>query len=264
MIFDVSHRTHYRYASPVVQSLHLVHMSPRNLPGQTVRHHSLLVEPAPASRQDGVDAFGNFAVILDIEAPHKEFVLLARSTVEKLTPANIDLAATTPWDKLDEYSARFRRRSRRRCPPLSVRIAADDGDARDCGLRRAVVSARTTRARCGDGSRACASTTISRSIRTQPTSRRRLLKVFREKRGVCQDFRPRGSRVLQGIASSGALRQRLLPHAAAAGTTEAARGRRLARVDLGLVAGVRLGRLRSDQRHRRPRRARYGRLRPRL
>ncbi len=102
MIFDISHRTHYRYTSAVVQSLHLVHMSPRNLPGQTVRHHSLLVEPAPASRQDGIDAFGNFAVVLDIEAPHKEFVLLARSTVEKLAPAEIDLAATTPWDRLDD------------------------------------------------------------------------------------------------------------------------------------------------------------------
>ena len=102
MIFDISHRTHYRYTSAVVQSLHLVHMSPRNLPGQTVRHHSLLVEPAPASRQDGIDAFGNFAVVLDIEAPHKEFVLLARSTVEKLAPAEMDLAATTPWDRLDD------------------------------------------------------------------------------------------------------------------------------------------------------------------
>jgi transglutaminase-like putative cysteine protease len=102
MIFDISHRTHYRYTSAVVQSLHLVHMSPRNLPGQTVRHHSLLVEPAPASRQDGIDAFGNFAVVLGIEAPHKEFVLLARSTVEKLAPAEMDLAATTPWDRLDD------------------------------------------------------------------------------------------------------------------------------------------------------------------
>jgi transglutaminase-like putative cysteine protease len=101
MIFDISHKTHYHYRSTVVQSLHLVHMSPRTLPGQIVRHHSLLVEPAPASRQDGVDAFGNISVILDIEAPHKELVLLARSTVEKLPPLPIDIRATTPWDNLD-------------------------------------------------------------------------------------------------------------------------------------------------------------------
>ncbi len=103
MIFDISHKTHYRYRSTVVQSLHLVHMSPRTLPGQIVRHHSLLVEPAPASRQDGVDAFGNISVILDIESPHKELVLLARSTVEKLPPLPLDIRATTPWDNLDYH-----------------------------------------------------------------------------------------------------------------------------------------------------------------
>ena len=85
MIYDIVHKTHYRYRSTVVQSLHLVHMSPRAMPGQSVRHHSLLVEPAPASRQDGIDAFGNIEIILDIEEPHQELVLVARSTIEKST-----------------------------------------------------------------------------------------------------------------------------------------------------------------------------------
>lgn len=98
MIFEIAHRTHYRYCSPVVQSLHLVHMLPRTLPGQTVRHHSLLIEPAPASRQDGTDLFGNSHVILDIESPHKELMVLARSTVEKSLPRSIDPHLTTPWD----------------------------------------------------------------------------------------------------------------------------------------------------------------------
>jgi transglutaminase-like putative cysteine protease len=78
-----------------------VHVSPRAMPGQIVRHHSLLVEPAPVSRQESFDAFGNIEVILDIEDPHHELVLLARSTVEKLRPPPIDLSATTPWDELD-------------------------------------------------------------------------------------------------------------------------------------------------------------------
>lgn len=101
MIFDIVHKTHYHYRSTVVQSLHLVHMSPRAMPGQIVRHHSLLIEPAPISRQDGVDLFGNINVILDIEEPHKELVLLARSTVEKSPPPPVNLVATTPWDALD-------------------------------------------------------------------------------------------------------------------------------------------------------------------
>ncbi|MFT3732533.1 MAG: transglutaminase family protein [Hyphomicrobium sp.] len=103
MIFDIVHKTHYRYRSTVVQSLHLVHMSPRAMPGQIVRHHSLLVEPAPASRQDGIDSLGNSYVILDIEEPHKELVLVARSTVEKSPPPMLNLAATTAWDDLDYH-----------------------------------------------------------------------------------------------------------------------------------------------------------------
>ena len=59
MMFDVSHRTHYVYSQPVVQSQHLIHMSPRPCLRQVVRHHSLIVDPAPALRQDGIDAFGN-------------------------------------------------------------------------------------------------------------------------------------------------------------------------------------------------------------
>jgi transglutaminase-like putative cysteine protease len=101
MIFDIVHKTHYHYRSTVVQSLHLLHMTPRAMPGQIVRHQSLLVEPAPVSRQDRVDAFGNRETILDIEEPHKELVVIARSAVEKLPPAAVNLAATTPWDKLD-------------------------------------------------------------------------------------------------------------------------------------------------------------------
>lgn len=101
MIFDIVHKTHYRYRSTVVQSLHLVHMSPRATPVQIVRNHSLLVEPAPVSRQERIDTFGNVEVVLDIEDPHKELVLLARSTVEKSLPPPVDLGATTPWDELD-------------------------------------------------------------------------------------------------------------------------------------------------------------------
>lgn len=101
MIFDVRHRTHYRYSAQVVQSQHLVHMTPRTSARQLTLNHSLMVEPAPAMRYDGLDAFDNPVVILDVEVAHKEFMLLARSTVETRPAAIIDFATTTPWDRLD-------------------------------------------------------------------------------------------------------------------------------------------------------------------
>lgn len=115
MILDVSHRTFYRYTAPVVQSQHLIHLSPRATEHQVIRHHSLLIEPAPAARYDGVDTFGNLMAILDIELPHKEFVLHARSKVETRAPRPTDLSESMPWDRLDEALA-----PRRGAVPLDV------------------------------------------------------------------------------------------------------------------------------------------------
>lgn len=105
MIFDVSHKTHYRYTLPVVQSQHLIHMSPRPVSRQIIRHHSLIVEPAPALRYDGIDAFGNPVLILDIEVPHKELVLHARTTVETKAVPAFNPAQTMAWDRLDTLFA---------------------------------------------------------------------------------------------------------------------------------------------------------------
>ena len=103
MILEVSHKTLYRYSAPVVQSQHVVHMSPRVLPRQSVRHHSLIVEPAPAMRYEGVDSFGNTMVILDLEMPHKELVLHARSTIDVTPLRAFDWRSTTPWDQIDSH-----------------------------------------------------------------------------------------------------------------------------------------------------------------
>ena len=102
MIFEVSHRTHYRYSTPVAQSQHLVHMTPRVVARQTTLRHNLIVEPAPAMRYDGMDGFGNPFVILDVEVPHKELFLHARSSIETHAPPAADFSATTSWDRLDE------------------------------------------------------------------------------------------------------------------------------------------------------------------
>jgi transglutaminase-like putative cysteine protease len=100
MIFNISHRTSYRYGSPVTQSQHVVHLAPRNLPGQTVARHSLLIEPAPASRFDRTDYFGNQAAVLVIEDEHSELVVHSRSVVAIEPPARLDLAASPPWGEV--------------------------------------------------------------------------------------------------------------------------------------------------------------------
>jgi transglutaminase-like putative cysteine protease len=100
MIYDVSHRTTYRYSTPVAQSQHIVHMSPRAVERQRVKGHTLLIEPAPTIRTEREDYYGNREVLFDIEQEHKELIIHARSTIGVTAPRQIDLAATTQWDAL--------------------------------------------------------------------------------------------------------------------------------------------------------------------
>lgn len=101
MIYEITHRTHYVYSQPVVQSQHLAHLSPRPHAHQTIHHHSILVEPSPVLRSEKFDGLGNRALRLDIDVPHKEFTVLARSTIEVVRAPTVEASATSPWDRLD-------------------------------------------------------------------------------------------------------------------------------------------------------------------
>lgn len=187
MIFDVTHKTHYRYSQPVAQSQHLVHLSPRKDVRQSVLRHGMIIEPAPAMRYDGVDAFGNPVSILDIEEPHKEFVLSARSTIETQNPAAADFSATTAWDALDavlypEGESYDLDIIQYRCP---TRLTSPNRDIREYAALsfapgRPVLEAAQdlTQRIFADFKFDSEATDVSTPIAD----------VFREKRGVCQDF----------------------------------------------------------------------------
>ena len=108
MIYDVSHRTVYRYSTPVVQSQHIVHMSPRRIERQEVRGHTLLIDPAPTIRTEREDYYGNRVVMFDIEQEHKELVVHAKSTIAVTPPREVDLEASAPWDALRPHRRRNR------------------------------------------------------------------------------------------------------------------------------------------------------------
>jgi transglutaminase-like putative cysteine protease len=203
MILEISHKTHYHYSAPVIQSQHLVHMSPREVSRQSVRHHSLLVEPAPVQRLDGVDAFGNPIVILEIEMAHRELVLHARSTIETTAPPARDFSRTRPWDQPSFSATVFGVRApdlpeldvpllnlpvldldviQYRCPsrftPASLEIA--DYAAVSFGPGRPVLEATMDLVR-----------RIHREFTFDPTSTdisTPIGQVFKQRRGVCQDF----------------------------------------------------------------------------
>jgi transglutaminase-like putative cysteine protease len=106
MIFDVSHRTTYNYGKPVLQSEHLVYMTPRSGAWQSVQRHSLLIEPAPSANIALEDYFGNHSAILTIEDEHSEFVIHARSTVEVRGRAPPLPRLSVPWEAVTAKARR--------------------------------------------------------------------------------------------------------------------------------------------------------------
>lgn len=187
MIFDVSHRTSYRYTQAVVQSQHLVHLTPRYDGRQKTLRTSMMIEPAPAMRFEGQDVFGNPVTILDIEEPHKEFVLHARSTIETYEPAVCDFAQTTPWDRLDEALYQPGRDYnldviRFRCPSRLTPVLPNIRDYAAASFlpgRPVLEAANDLTLR------------IYRDFKFDPSATgvsTPIEDVFRKRRGVCQDF----------------------------------------------------------------------------
>src|SRR5262249_50035330 len=98
MNFEISHRTFYRYSAPVSQSHHLLHLAPRPHARQAVLRHSLLIDPAPSSKTDLIDDFGNPASIITIEQDHTELVIHSRAHVDVEAPEDFDAKRTASWN----------------------------------------------------------------------------------------------------------------------------------------------------------------------
>jgi transglutaminase-like putative cysteine protease len=98
MNYEISHRTAYRYSAPVSQSHHLLHLSPRQHPRQAVLGHSLLIDPAPASKTELTDDFGNPASIITIEQDHTELVIHSRAQIEVQAEPAAGLKPTASWN----------------------------------------------------------------------------------------------------------------------------------------------------------------------
>ncbi len=100
MMFEVSHKTVYRYTAPVAQAHHLIHLAPRPHERQRIIRHSLLIDPAPSARNDFIDYFGNPASAVAIESNHTKLLIHSRSMIEVSAPAPLDLSASVSWDRL--------------------------------------------------------------------------------------------------------------------------------------------------------------------
>jgi transglutaminase-like putative cysteine protease len=98
MIYDVVHRTTYRYAEPVDLSYHVMRLTPRALPFQRVLRATVIATPAPVRVYDATDYFGNVATYMSLEEPHAELVVDARCAVDVQFAAPPAAETTPPWE----------------------------------------------------------------------------------------------------------------------------------------------------------------------
>jgi transglutaminase-like putative cysteine protease len=105
MRYRVHHVTTYLYGETVDLAAHLLHLTPRSLPGQQVIASALAVEPPPARSASALDHFGNHTTWLFLAEPHASFRVSLTAEVEAAFPPP-PAGATPAWAAVRDAAAR--------------------------------------------------------------------------------------------------------------------------------------------------------------
>jgi transglutaminase-like putative cysteine protease len=97
MIYDVRHRTTFRYEQSVSVSQHVLHLMPRDTERQRRLAFDLSCTPQASVASLGQDYFGNWRHHAAFEKSHDRLTIDARSRVE-IVDASRNVAATPAWE----------------------------------------------------------------------------------------------------------------------------------------------------------------------
>ena len=187
MIYRIVHKTTYRYKHPVSVGSHVACLTPRSLAHHRCTTSTLRIRPAPATRSDRVDYFGNQLSYFTVQEPHKQLVVEARSEVSIDGHASLWPEQSPSWEEVarslcDDTSAEGLEAYQFVFESPRIRPTAEFGSyaARSFTSRRPFAEALLDlTARIYNDFRFDSKAT---NVRT-PTE-----EVFRKRRGVCQDF----------------------------------------------------------------------------
>jgi transglutaminase-like putative cysteine protease len=98
---DVTHTTVARYSARVEVAYHCAHLTPRDDARQQVLDFDLAIDPPPAQCSRSRDAVGNVRTEFALYAPHDALIVRARSRVALTSrERSVDAAASVPWRTL--------------------------------------------------------------------------------------------------------------------------------------------------------------------
>jgi len=96
--YTISHTTVYQYNNDVSVGHHLIRLKPRELAYQHTLKYHLTAEPAPALVESHHDYFGNTVSFVTIEGPHRQLAVSSRCEVEVSRSAWPSPDSTPAWE----------------------------------------------------------------------------------------------------------------------------------------------------------------------
>lgn len=188
MRYRITHRTDYSYAQPIIRGYNEARLAPRSTAVQSVHNHGVTIYPAPAYRAERVDFFGNRVLHFAMQHPHSQLTVTAVSEVELLQSApEPPLGNGMAWEQAATAT-------RSDCSPTGL-------DARQYLLESPQVPLSDEALAYARGSFAAGRAVtdavanlmgrIHQDFAYDPTATTvstPIDRVFRDQRGVCQDF----------------------------------------------------------------------------
>jgi transglutaminase-like putative cysteine protease len=103
--YHVEHETRYTYTAPVVYGRHLLHLTPRANEWQTTLSHGIELLPLSGHMLSDQDQFGNLIQRVELDRPHQQLNIVARSQVQVRARPDYAALDSLPWERLrDELS----------------------------------------------------------------------------------------------------------------------------------------------------------------
>lgn len=187
MIYNISHRTTYRYKYAVSMGDHVACLKPRSSPSNKLLLNEMHIHPTPKTVIERVDYFGNVLCFFTVREPHRQLVVEAKSKVAVTGDRDDNAQPTSPWEEstqplAHDYSAEGLRAHQFQFESPRVRIRPEFAEY-------ALVSftpGRPMREALLD-----LTSRIHHEFRFDSkvtTVRTTVEEVFKKRRGVCQDF----------------------------------------------------------------------------
>ena len=102
MRYAISHKTVYQYHNPVSVAHHLIRLKPRELSNQRTLTYELAAEPLPDLVESHQDYFGNTVSFVTIEGLHRQLEVRSHCVVEVSPNVWPSPASTPDWETVRE------------------------------------------------------------------------------------------------------------------------------------------------------------------